>query len=186
MWPPKTCVPVVAGSAVKGWSLWSRVDDGTSFSAADDSATLRSNEAGFKGAEHTTSYAGAPSGTVTDVVVNLRAARSALARGTARVRLYDGSTLLGSSAPHALTEAYTNFSDDFGSLLSPTLESAHHRQFTEARRKGELFYTALWLHAAYQTASDSPPSVSILSPTDGAAVSGPIVVSGTSGDDVGG
>ena len=32
-------VPVVAGSAVKGGSLWPQVDDGTSFSAADDSAT---------------------------------------------------------------------------------------------------------------------------------------------------
>jgi hypothetical protein len=179
-------VPVVAGSAVKGGSLWAQVDDGTSFSAADDSATLVRTRLRFKGAEHTTSYAGAPSGTVTDVVVNLRAARSPLARGTARVRLYDGSTLLGSSAPHALTEAYTNFSDDFGGLSVADASNLRTTvKFTNTSGKGELFYTALWLHAAYQTASDTPPSVSILSPTDGAAVSGPIVVSGTSGDDVG-
>jgi len=179
-------VPVVAGSAVKGGSLWAQVDDGTSFSAADDSATLVRTRLRFKGAEHTTSYAGAPPGTVTDVVVNLRAARSPLARGTARVRLYDGSTLLGSSAPHALTEAYTNFSDDFGGLSVADASNLRTTvKFTNTSGKGELFYTALWLHAAYQTASDSPPSVSILSPTDGAAVSGPIVVSGTSGDDVG-
>ena len=179
-------VPVVAGSAVKGGSLWAQVDDGSSFSAADDSATLVRTKLRSKTATHTTSYAGAPAGTITDVVVNLRATRTPLARGTVQVRLYDGSTLLGSGPPHALAEAYTNFSDDFGDLAAADASNLRTTvKFTNTSGKGELFYTALWLHAAYQTASDAPPAVSVLSPTDGAAVSGPIVVSGTSGDDVG-
>ena len=179
-------VPVVAGSAVKGGSLWAQVDDGSSFSAADDSATLVRTKLRSKTATHTTSYAGAPAGTITDVVVNLRATRTPLARGTVRVRLYDGSTLLGSGPPHALAEAYTNFSDDFGDLAVADASNLRTTvKFTNTSGKGELFYTALWLHAAYQTASDAPPAVSVLSPTDGAAVRGPIVVSGTSGDDVG-
>ena len=46
----RNVVPVVAGSAVKGGSLWAQVDDGTSFSAADDSATLVRTRLRFKGA----------------------------------------------------------------------------------------------------------------------------------------
>ena len=182
----RNVVPVVAGSALRGGSLWAQVDDGTSFSAADDSATLVRTTLRSRSATHTTSFAGAPGGTVTDVVVNLRASRSARARGTVRVRLYVGSTLLGRGAPHALTEAYTNFSDDFGGLSVADASNLRTAvKFTNTSGKGELFYTALWLHAAYRTASDTPPSVSILSPSDGAGVSGPIVVSGTSGDDLG-
>ena len=108
--------PGCGGLRFEGRSLWAQVDDGTSFSAADDSATLVRTTLRSRSATHTTSFAGAPAGTVADVVVNLRASRSARARGTVRVRLYVGSTLLGRGAPHALTEAYTNFSDDFGGL----------------------------------------------------------------------
>src|SRR3954449_1330425 len=49
-------VPVVAGSAVQGGSLWPQVDDGSSFSAADDSATLVRTKLRSKTANHTTSH----------------------------------------------------------------------------------------------------------------------------------
>ena len=189
-------VAVVNGIALKRGDLWPQVHDGTSFASADDNATLVRTKPRSTTAQHTTTYSGAAAQNVTYAVVNLRAARSPLATGTVQVLLYDGSKLLGAGAEHVLGEAYTNFSDEFQNLsVSSSANLRTTVRFTNTNGKGELFYTELWTDVTYQATqttvspptptTDSPPIAAIVWPADGMTVSGPVVVSGTAGDDAG-
>ena len=169
-------------STVTKTALWPFVDDGTSFSNADDDASVVRTKSRASSALHETSFSGAPAGVVTDVVVNLRADSVAMGAGTVQVVLYDGSRQVGAGQPHVVSGRWTNYVDDFPALQVQNANNLRTAvRFANTTRQGALQYTELWASLTYQAPSPAiaTPTVTILSPADGAVVSGDVTVTGT-------
>jgi hypothetical protein len=184
---PSTDVAVDNVDAIGGGAsgYWQNVDDGVSFASADNDTTRVETRSGASGS-HTVGYPGAPAGTVTQVVANVRAHRTKFAEATLRVLLYDGATLVGTGPAHALDTGYANFSDTFPNLSVATPANLRTKvELTNTARKGTAAYTQIWLDVTRQ-AGDRPPVVTIASPADRTSVTaGTVTVKGTAADDVG-
>ena len=151
-------VPVsdVAQSGVVGEpdaaGLWADLDDGPSFAAADDGATSVRTIDGRRTGILTSGFGAAPPGRVTDVVVHVRARRDATARkGALQVRLYAGTTLLGTGARHALGAGWSNLDDAFHGLSVGGAEELRTELVLDnasPRARGTLRATSLWLDVA--------------------------------------
>ncbi len=164
--------------------LWQHVDDGTSFSSSDNDSTKVTTLSGRSGA-HTVSYAGVPSGPVSQVVANVRAMRTKFATSTMTVRLYDGTTLVGTAPARTLGTSYANYSETFSNLSVANGNNLRTRvELTNSSSKGTAAYTQIWLNVAQTTTTsiDTPPTVGIGSPANGSSVSGAVSVTGTAAD----
>jgi hypothetical protein len=95
--------------------IFALVDDGTSFSASNDNDFARS-EPGAAAAALTLGYSSAPSGGASQVVVNHRPWSIGGAIGSVSVKLFDGTTLIGTGPSHAVTAGKVNLSDSFTGL----------------------------------------------------------------------
>ncbi|MDQ3895749.1 MAG: Ig-like domain-containing protein [Actinomycetota bacterium] len=166
--------------------LWQQVDDGTSFASSDNDATKVTTVSGRSGA-HTVSYAGVPSGPVSQVVANVRAMRTKFASSTMTVRLYDGATLIGTAPARALGTSYANYSETFGNLNVANGNNLRTRvELTNTSSRGTAVYTEIWLDVTQTTTTtpvDAPPTVQIGSPANGSGVSGTVSITGTAADD---
>ena len=173
----------VTSGSTSSSSLWQAVDDGTSFTSADDNTTRVETRSGQSGS-HTVGYSGAPSGTVSQVTSNIRARRTKFASATVRVLLYDGPTQIASGPTHSVGTSYGNFRDTFSGLNVASGNNLRTRvELRNSSSRGSVMYTQIWLDQTAQV-GDSAPIVSISSPTNGSSVSGTLTVTGTAGDDV--
>jgi hypothetical protein len=133
-------------------ALYRNVDDGTSFTTADDATTMVQSTAGSPTASFKVGFSGAPAGGATAVAANYRVQGSG-ARGTAQIELYDGDTFLQRGAARPVTSGtWSNYTDTFGGLAVADANRLRARViFTNESGKGSLAATALWLTV---TASD--------------------------------
>ncbi len=149
----------IAKSAVVGvtstTALFSDVDDTTS----DDDATYVRGQANVASAFHTTGYTG--SGSASTVKVVYRASQGT-ASGMAQVLLYDGSTLIGTGAPHSLG-AWATYSDTFSGLSVTNVGNLRTKVvLTPTAGTGALRYTQIYLEVNGTGATDggTPDSAS--------------------------
>lgn len=144
-------------------SLYTDVDDGSAFASADDAATDVRNHWADSSASYTAGFSGSATG-ITKVVASFRANADAGIGGTAQIKLYDGATLVGTGAVHALGSSWTNVSDTFTGL-APTTASSLRAQVVlgRAAATGYVRVTQLWLDAmsggATGTCDAGSPSV---------------------------
>ncbi len=119
--------------------MWACVDDGTSLAQSDGDHTyvISTAAAGF----HTTAYSGGPTGALSQVVAHVVAAAQAGASGTATVSIYDGATLVGTGAAHALGGWYAEYQDSFGVSVSSVANLRTRVTFSAANLK----YTDIWV-----------------------------------------
>ena len=167
-------------------ALWQNVDDGVTFANADNDATRVETRSGVAGS-HTVGFAGAPSGTVSQVVANVRAMRTKFATGTMTVLLYDGSTLIATGPERALGTSYGNFSETFSNLNVASGNNLRTQvTLSNSSWRGTMMYTQVWLDVTVASSTaDAAPTVTITSPVAGTTVSGTIAVSGVAADDLG-
>lgn len=95
--------------------IYALVDDGQTFATANDNDFARSAP-GVASAAITLGYAGAPAGGASQVVVNHRGWALSGAVGSVQVKLYNGTSLIGTGPVHALGATKANFSDVFSGL----------------------------------------------------------------------
>ena len=128
-------------------SLFGNIDDGTSYAASDSDATYTRAYAGLGTGVHEVSYSGAPVGVaVRTVTVHYTAALGTATAGTAQVRLYDGTTLLGTGATQVLASAYGQYSDSF-SALNVASANTLRTEMTLVNKAGSggVRYSEIWL-----------------------------------------
>ncbi|MBA3817277.1 MAG: hypothetical protein H0X17_00155 [Deltaproteobacteria bacterium] len=136
-------------------NLYRNVDDGTAFGASDGATTVVRATTGAALTRHAVGYAGAPAGTVTVVKVHYRARRSSSA-GTARIKLYDGATLVATGAPRTLTDTWTSFEESFTGLsVSDANRLVSEIEFSNTLKTGSHRYTIVWLTVTYADGSGS-------------------------------
>lgn len=160
-------------------NLFRNIDDGTSFSSTDDSATyVRCTSSTCT---HRVGYSGAPAGTVTSVVVNYRV-RRASATGTAQVRLYSGNTLVRTGPLRTTSESWANFTDTYTGLSLPDANNLRTEMVMKRTSGGgNLRHTLGWI-AVTTDRDTTPPTVSLTAPTS-STVRGSVVVSASAADD---
>jgi len=170
----------VSGSRSLKSNLYTTVDDGTSFTSADDNATYVGSPSGQGQSYLTEGFSSSRTGTVTQVVANMRARSSSTTKGTIQVLLMDGATLVGTGPVHALAQNYANFSDTFSSISLNSLSTLRAKViFKNGANSGNLRMTQLWLDVTYMP---SVPVVAIMAPVNGSTVSGTVAISGTASD----
>jgi hypothetical protein len=160
-------------------ALFRDVDDGTSFSGSDgDTTYVRSNATT---SSHRVGYSGAPAGTVTQAVVSYRA-RTSSASGTAQVKLFDGSTLVGTGAVRTLGSSYANFTETFSGLNVGSGNNLRTEiTFKRTSGTGNLRYTLIWISVTVGP-DTTKPAVSITAPAANAAVRGTVPVTVNASD----
>lgn len=127
-------------------SLYLNVDDGTSFSSADNATTYVRSSSSVASGSHTTGYTLGVTGTVTKVLANYRADRGT-GQGTIRVQLYNGTTLIA-TGPLRTLGAWTNYTDTFSSLSIPANADLRLKvTLTRTSTTGYLRYTQVWMTA---------------------------------------
>lgn len=127
-------------------SLYLNVDDGTSFTSADNATTYVRSSSSVTTASHTTGYTLGVTGTVTKVLANYRADRGT-AQGTIRVQLYNGTTLVA-TGPLRTLGAWTSYTDTFSSLSLPANADLRLKvTLTRTSTTGYLRYTQVWMNA---------------------------------------
>jgi endoglucanase len=176
----------IANNANVTTSLFQEVDDGTAYTGADNAATQVQTVSGKNvTGSHTTGYSGAPAGTITQVATHVRAMRSSNTKGSMQLKLYNGSTLIGTSPVHSLGNNWANYDDTF-SGLTVTDGNAIRTQviLNNTTAKGNVSYTMVWIDETSNQPVDQPPTVAITTPANNAAVTGVVNVTGTSADDV--
>jgi hypothetical protein len=129
-------------------AFFRNVDDGVDFAAADDGATDIRNRWADSSSNYTAGFSGSATG-ISRVVANFRAEADNGIGGTAQIKLFDGTTLIGTGAPHALGSAWANFSDVFTGL--PSVSASNLRAQVLLQRTASTGYmrvTELWLEAS--------------------------------------
>lgn len=161
-------------------ALFRNVDDGVSFSSADDSTTYVRGAVGISSASHTVGYSGAPAGVVTGLSVHFRAQRGS-AQGTVQSSVYDGATLLKSGPVHTLS-GWANYSDVFTGLSLPDANLVRTSlTFRNTSSSGALRYTQVWVTAVIKPVT--PPGADAGVPPEGGTggILLPLEVLGTDG-----
>ena len=127
---------------------WACVDDGTAYSKADDGSTVAEVSSATPGT-HTLGFSGGPTGTVAKVTSHVRTSTSAsTTKGTIQVKLYDGTTLVGTGAAHSVSNTWANFDDTFSGLSAANVNSLKAAVLlTRTAGTGKLGYTMLWITA---------------------------------------
>ena len=130
-------------------ALFSDVDDGPSFGSADDNTSYVRGQAGITVTSHSVGFSGAPAGKVIKVTAQVRASQGTASSGSLQLRLYDGETLLGTGAVHALG-AWANFgSDTFDGLQVASANTLRLTvEFKNGGGSGAVRYTQAWLTAS--------------------------------------
>jgi len=98
--------------------------------------------------------------------------------GVSRVELYAGGSLVGTdlTAPYQFSWDSTQSSDGAATLAA--------RAFDAAGNRGDAAPVTVTVDNTPDVADTTPPTVSIISPTDGATVSGNVTLSARASDDV--
>lgn len=138
--------------------IYKLVDDGTSFAASDGGTTFARSAPGVATSSLTLGYSGAPAGGAAQVVVNTQAWTINSGAGTVRVKLYDGSTLIGTGPTHALTANPQNLSDTFTGLsVADGNQIRTEVVFQNTAGQGSLIASVIWIDVAQ---AQSGPNVS--------------------------
>ena len=138
-------------------ALFRNVDDGTSFTSSDGGATVVRAATGVALARHRVGYSGAPAGTVTAVTVRYRARRSNSA-GTAQMKLYAGTTLVGTGALRTLTDSFTSYTDTFTGLsVADANQLATEIELRNTRTTGSHRYTIVWITVSVAGGDEPAP-----------------------------
>lgn len=136
--------------------IYKLVDDGVSFAASDKWTTFARSAPGAANAAATFGYAGAAAGGAERVVVSYQAWALDGGTGTVRVKLYDGTTLVGIGAPHAVGATAANFSDTFAKLAvkdANRLRTELDFVNTTPTSAGTLACTLIWIDLTPLTAA---------------------------------
>ncbi len=132
--------------------LFANVDDGTTFSAADDNTTYVRSIAGEEWGRHTVGLSGAPNGRVTRVDVNYRAGNGGATGATVKVYLVaDGAVV--TSSPERPLSGYANFTESFSGLTISDASTMRVRvELHNPSGASQPRYTTLWVNATIESA----------------------------------
>jgi hypothetical protein len=135
-------------------SYFRNIDDGASFSVADDDTTVVRNTWAASTASYTAGFSGGPTGTIGDVEVSYRVRATSGALGTVRVTLLSGTTVIASGAPRNVTSSYQNVTERFSGLSVASASSLRVQvDFVRSNAEGYLKLTQMWLVAAPSSTS---------------------------------
>src|SRR4051794_36370964 len=127
-------------------NLFRDIDDGTSFTSADDDTTVVRNMWAESSASYTVAFSGGPTGTVTDVDVNYRVHATSGATGTTQIRLLSGTTVVATAAPRTVPTAYANFTEHFTGLsVAHVSDLRVEILWARSNTVGYFKLTELWL-----------------------------------------
>jgi hypothetical protein len=137
-------------------TYWQCVDDGTAFSASDDTKTM-AEVTGSSTGTHTLGFSNGTSGAVGQVTVYFRASTSSSStKGTIQVKLYDGSTLIGTGSVHSLGSGWANLNDTFSGLHASAVKNLKTAVLLHRTSgSGAVRYTMLWITASGANACNS-------------------------------
>jgi hypothetical protein len=133
-------------------NLYRNVDDGVTFASSDLATTVVRTTTGAPLARHAVGYSGAPAGTTIEVRVHYRAKRSSSA-GTAQMKLYAGTTLLGTGAKRTLGDTWASYEDTFTGLSVTDANSlVTELELANTRTTGSHRYTIVWITVTFAEA----------------------------------
>jgi hypothetical protein len=137
-------------------TYWQCVDDGTSYSASDDTRTM-AEVTGSSTGTHTLGFSNGTSGAVGQVTAHFRASTSSSStKGTIQVKLYDGSTLIGTGPVHSVSSGWANFDDSFSGLHASAVKNLKTAVLLHRTSgSGAVRYTMLWITATGANACNS-------------------------------
>jgi hypothetical protein len=149
----------IGGNAVTAGDdsgFYANVDDGVSFAAADDGATVVQNPRRRSSANFTVALGGDPNG-ATNLQVNVRASTTSVGGGSVSVVVYDGDTVIATGPSHVVDRNWQNITDSFSDL---SIATGHEVRVKVILKRvgsiGSTRVTALWADASHPTSTPAP------------------------------
>jgi hypothetical protein len=125
-------------------ALYTNIDDGSSFAAADDGRTDLRNHWGVARSTYITGLAAGPSGTVTTAAISYRARADWNVSGSLQMNLFAGGRLAASGPVRPLPNAWTNLTDTFNGLAIPNASDLAVQVVLNTGTSGYLRVTQIW------------------------------------------
>ncbi len=169
----------VAASSVRSagdiGGFFKNLDDGTTFKSADGYTTFVRSAANAPTGTLTVGFSGNLPGVIRNVVVNYRA-QQGTGRGTIRVELLNGTTVVGTGETHKLGEPWANFADVFTDTNIQSVSNLRVKiSLNNESTTGGVRLTQLWINVETGTPPQNQPD----------AGTNPIVDAGTPAKDAG-
>jgi hypothetical protein len=171
------------GSKTVSKALYTLIDDGTSFAAADNANTYVFLPSGKSKGTLTEGFNSTVTNAVTQVVANYRARNSNTTKGTAQILLFDGTKQVATGPVHTVAGSFANYSDTFSNLSVSSIAGLRAQiVLRNSASKGTVRLTQLWLNATYNVNTATVPTVAITAPANGSTVANTVNITGTSSD----